>query len=304
MGKVWDSCGYLVCIQAQFYLSLFFTGCLSLIQAKSSLIVFRAQEEVTMENKQTTEKRILPRGIYLLPNLFTTAALFSGFYAIIAAMNGNFENAAIAVFIAMIADTLDGRVARMTHTQTAFGAEYDSLSDMVAFGVSPAVMVYHWSLSHLGKLGWMAAFLYVAGTALRLARFNTQSHDTDKRYFQGLPSPAAAGVVVGCVWFGYMCDVQGILISIPVSLLTICAAALMVSNIRYHSFKQIDLKGRVPFLVLVVPVLVIAAVAVDPPKVLFAIFFCYAFSGPLLTLLELRKMRHKHALLHKKKHHE
>ncbi len=254
-----------------------------------------------MEKEHTIEKRILPRGIYLLPNLFTTAALFSGFYAIIAAMNGNFENAAIAVFIAMIADTLDGRVARMTNTQTAFGAEYDSLSDMVSFGIAPALMVYHWSLAHLGKLGWMAAFLYAAGTALRLARFNTQSHDTDKRYFQGLPCPAAAGVVVGCVWLGYVCDIQGILISIPVSALTIIAAALMVSKIRYHSFKKIDLKGKVPFFVLLVPVLIIAAIAVDPPQMLFAIFFCYAISGPLLTLLELRKMRSKHLLLHPKK---
>jgi len=254
-----------------------------------------------MEKKKTIEKRILPRGIYLLPNLFTTAALFSGFYALIAAMNGNFENAAIAVFIAMIADTLDGRVARMTHTQTAFGAEYDSLSDMVSFGVAPALMVYHWSLAHLGKLGWMAAFLYAAGTALRLARFNTQSHDTDKRYFQGLPCPAAAGVVVGCVWLGYVCDIQGILIAVPVSILTIVAAGLMVSKIRYHSFKKIDLKGKVPFFVLVVPVLIIAAIAVDPPKMLFATFFCYAISGPLLTLLELRKMRHKHSSSHPRK---
>jgi CDP-diacylglycerol--serine O-phosphatidyltransferase len=189
----------------------------------------------------------------------------------------------------------------MTNTQTAFGAEYDSLSDMVSFGIAPALMVYHWSLAHLGKLGWMAAFLYAAGTALRLARFNTQSHDTDKRYFQGLPCPAAAGVVVGSVWLGSVWGVEGILIAIPVSALTVIAAALMVSKIRYHSFKKIDLKGKVPFFVVLVPVLIIAAIAVDPPQMLFAIFFCYAISGPLLTLLELRKMRNKHSLLHPKK---
>jgi len=246
-----------------------------------------------MEKEQVAEKRTHPRGIYLLPNLFTTAALFAGFYAAVAAMKGYFDTAAIAVFIAMVADTLDGRVARMTNTQTAFGAEYDSLSDMVAFGVAPALMVYSWSLAHLGKLGWMAAFLYAAGTALRLARFNTQSHDVDKRYFQGLPCPAAAGVIAGSVWLGYVYGVEGILIAIPVSVLTVIVAALMVSTIRYHSFKQIDLKGKVPFFVLLVPVLVIAAIAVDPPQMLFAIFFCYAISGPLLTLLQLRKMRKK-----------
>jgi CDP-diacylglycerol--serine O-phosphatidyltransferase len=244
-----------------------------------------------MDKVQTTEKRILPRGIYLLPNLFTTAALFSGFYAVVSAMKGCFDHAAIAVFIAMIADTLDGRVARMTNTQTAFGAEYDSLSDMVSFGVAPALMVYHWALEKLGTLGWMAAFLYAAGTALRLARFNTQSHDIDKRYFQGLPCPAAAGVIAGSVWLGFINNIQSLLIVIPVSILTLFAAALMVSTIRYHSFKQIDLKGRVPFFVVLVPVLIIAAIAVDPPQMLFAIFFCYAISGPLLTLLELRRMR-------------
>jgi CDP-diacylglycerol--serine O-phosphatidyltransferase len=191
----------------------------------------------------------------------------------------------------MVADTLDGRVARMTNTQTAFGAEYDSLSDMVAFGVAPALIVYSWSLSHLGKLGWLAAFLYTACTALRLARFNTQSHDSDKRYFQGLPCPAAAGVVGGSVWLGYTYNIQGILIGIPVALLTVLIGALMVSTIRYHSFKQIDLRGRVPFFALLIPLLVIVAIAIDPPEVLFAIFFCYAFSGPFLTLWQLRKMR-------------
>jgi CDP-diacylglycerol--serine O-phosphatidyltransferase len=258
--------------------------------------------EATMDKKEEEfiKKRTQPRGIYLLPNLFTTAALFSGFYAVVAAMKGSFDIAAIAIFIAMAADTLDGRVARMTNTQTAFGAEYDSLSDMLAFGIAPALIVYSWSLSSLGKIGWMSAFLYAAATALRLARFNTQSHDMDKRYFQGLPCPAAAGMIVGGVWLGYTCHVSGIFIALPVSIFTVMAAALMVSTIRYHSFKQIDLKGKVPFFVLLAPVLVIAAIAIDPPQMLFTIFFCYALSGPLLTLLQLRKMRKQSLRLHKK----
>src|SRR3989338_749637 len=157
-----------------------------------------------------------PRSIYLLPNLFTTAALFVGFYSIVAAMKGYFDIAAMAVFVAMIADGLDGRVARLTNTQTAFGAQYDSLSDMVAFGVAPALVVYSWSLSYLGKLGWLAAVLYTAATALRLARFNAQPHDYDKRYFQGLPCPAAAGVIAGMVWLGSDNNVQGFLIAFPI----------------------------------------------------------------------------------------
>ncbi len=234
------------------------------------------------------------RGIYLLPNLFTTAALFAGFYSVVAAMKGYFDTAAIAIFVAMILDALDGRVARMTNTQTAFGAQYDSLSDMVAFGVSPALIIYSWSLSNLGKLGWLAAFLYAAGTALRLARFNTQAQDIDKRYFQGLPSPAGAGVIAGTVWLGATYEVQGILIAIPVSILTVTIAALMVSTIRYYSFKKIDLKGKVPFVVLIIPVLILVGIAIDPPQALFAIFIIYAFSGPVMTLWQLRQIRRRY----------
>lgn len=246
-----------------------------------------------MADDQDNQTQIQSRGIYLLPNLFTTAALFSGFYSIVAAMKGYFDSAAIAVFIAMIADTLDGRVARLTNTQTAFGAQYDSLSDMVAFGIAPALIVYSWSLTHLGKLGWLAAFLYAAGAALRLARFNIQPHDYDKRYFQGLPSPAAAGVIASTVWFGYDYDIQGLYISIPIAILTVVIGALMVSTIRYYSFKQIDLKGKVPFFVLVIPILIIAAIAVAPPEVLFGIFFLFALSGPCITLFELRRMQRR-----------
>jgi CDP-diacylglycerol--serine O-phosphatidyltransferase len=229
------------------------------------------------------------RGIYLLPNLLTTAALFAGFYSIVAAMKGLFDTAAIAIFIAMIADGLDGRVARMTNTQSPFGAQYDSLSDMASFGIAPALVVYSWSLVNLGKLGWLAAFLYAAGTALRLARFNTQAHD--KQYFQGLPSPSAAGVVASMVWFGSSYNVDGMFVAVPAAALTIFVAALMVSTIRYSSFKSIDFKGRVPFMTVVVAVMLIAALSLYPPEMLFGVFIAYVLSGPIVTLWQLRKMR-------------
>lgn len=246
-----------------------------------------------MEHQKEHEiiKTMQTRGIYLLPNLLTTAALFAGFYSVVAALKGYFDIAAIAIFIAMVADTLDGRVARMTNTQTAFGAEYDSLSDMLAFGVAPALVVYSWSLAHLGKMGWLVAFIYTAATALRLARFNTQAHDQDKRYFQGLPCPAAAGVVSGMVWLGYSFALEGFLFAIPVAIITIMVASLMVSSVRYHSFKKIDWKGKVSFFVVVLLVFIIAAIALDPSHILFLIFFAYAISGPILTLTQIRKMR-------------
>jgi len=231
------------------------------------------------------------RGIFLLPNLLTTAALFSGFYSIVAAMKGIFDVAAMAVFVAMVADSLDGRVARLTNTQSAFGAEYDSLADMVNFGLAPALIIYSWSLSSLGKLGWLIAFLYTAATALRLARFNAQAQNEDKLYFQGLSCTAAAGVMAGMVWVGYKYEVTGMVIAIPVAALTLFIGALMVSTVRFNSFKQVDLKGRMPFWKAVAIVLLLAAVAIDPPQVLFAIFLSYAFSGPVLTLWTLRKMR-------------
>ncbi len=231
------------------------------------------------------------RGIYLLPNLFTTAALFSGFYAVLAAMNGKFEPAAVAIFVAMIMDGLDGRVARLTNTQTAFGAEYDSLSDMVAFGLAPSLVMYVWSLSSLGKLGWLAAFVYTAGAALRLARFNTQVGREDKRYFQGLPSPSAAAILAGCVWVAVEYGIEGSDVSWLAGLLTGGAGLLMVSNIRYHSFKQVDFRGKVPFFSIVVIMLVFSVVIVQPPLVLSLIFLGYAVSGPVLTLIHLRRHR-------------
>lgn len=242
-------------------------------------------------DRDPSQKRARVRGIYLLPNLLTTAALFAAFYSIVAAMNGSFDVAAIAIFISMVADGLDGRVARMTNTQSEFGAQYDSLSDMVAFGVAPALVVYSWSLVHLGKFGWLVAFVYAAATALRLARFNTQLVDADKRYFQGLPCTAAAPVIAGMVWLGGIYEVNGILIAIPAAAVTFLMAVFMVSRIRYYSFKKIDLKGTVSFFVVVLLVLIIAAVSIAPAQVLFLLFFSYAFSGPLVTLWQIRKMR-------------
>jgi CDP-diacylglycerol--serine O-phosphatidyltransferase len=237
------------------------------------------------------------RGIYLLPNLFTTSALFGGFYAIIAAINGRYEAAAIAMFVAMVLDGMDGRIARMTNTQSDFGVQYDSLSDLVSFGLAPALVMYQWSLYGLGKLGWLAAFIYAAATALRLARFNTQAAVDDKQFFQGLPSPAAAALIAGFIWLG---DANGLYdgtnllwITFP---LTITAGLLMVSNVRYHSFKQFDLKGRVPFLYILMIVLILVLIALRPSIVLFVLAFTYALSGPVMTLLLIRRHRAKRRL--------
>ena len=240
------------------------------------------------------------RGIYLLPNLLTTAALFSGFYAIVAAMKGNFESSAIAIFVAMIADGLDGRVARLTNTQSAFGAQYDSLSDMVAFGLAPALSMYSWSLFHLGKVGWLVSFLYTAATALRLARFNTQV--IDKRYFQGLPSPSAAGIVASIIWLASTYDINGATLTLPVAVSSIFISGFMVSAIRYSSFKNIDFKGKVPFVTVVVAVFIITAVAFEPAELLFGIFSIYVLSGPIMTLISIRKMRRKQRKLEARLH--
>lgn len=222
------------------------------------------------------------RGIYLLPNLLTTAALFSGFYAIVAAMKGNFEAAAIAIFVAMLMDGLDGRVARLTGTESEFGAQYDSLSDMVCFGITPALVVYSWGLTYLGKFGWLVAFFYAAATALRLARFNTQLGDSDKRYFVGLSCTAAAGVIAGMVWIGTDFGIPGTKISGLVAGVSLLIASLMVSNVRYHSFKQLDFKEHVPFVAVLLVLLIYLLIAWDPPKILFGLFLIYALSGPIL----------------------
>lgn len=240
-----------------------------------------------MTNQGTKQRR----GIYLLPNLFTTAALFAGFYAIVAAMDGRFEDAAIAIFVAMVFDGADGRIARLTNTESAFGAEYDSLSDVVSFGLAPALVAYELTLSGLGKLGWLAAFFYAAATALRLARFNTQLGSADKRYFQGLPCPAAAAVLAGWMWVCVENGLSGSGIPGITLAITVGMGVLMVSNIRFHSFKEFDLKGRVPFMTLLAVVVIFVLVSTDPPFVLFTVTFCFALSGPVLTLFQIRKRR-------------
>ncbi len=231
------------------------------------------------------------RGIYILPNLFTTAALFAGFYAIVQAMNGHFEQSAVAIFIAMVLDGLDGRVARLTHTQSAFGAEYDSLSDMVSFGAAPALVIYEWALKGMGKLGWIAAFIYCAGAALRLARFNTNIEIVDKRYFQGLPSPAAAALVAGLVWVLLDLGYSGEQARWYACALTIFAGITMVSNIRFWSGKDINLRRSVPFMV--VPAIVLAYMLLSsyPQGVLFALFLGYALSGYVLAAWQWLRRR-------------
>ena len=236
---------------------------------------------------------ISKQGIYLLPSIFTTAGLFAGFFAIIAAFNGKFETAVIAIFIAMIMDALDGRIARLTKTQTNFGAEYDSLADVISFGLAPALIAFVWSLQYLGNIGWTGAFLYAATAALRLARFNTQLSKADKKYFQGLPSPAAAGVIVGLVGAMTKLDISGEDVAWISLFATILVSVLMVSRIRYSSFKVINLKGKVPFIFIAVLALIIAVILTEPEILLFSIFSIYAISGPILNLYQIRETRKK-----------
>ena len=231
------------------------------------------------------------RGIYLLPNLFTTAALFAGFFAIVQAMQGDFERAAMAIFIAMVLDGLDGRVARLTNTQSAFGAEYDSLSDMVSFGAAPALVMYEWALRDLGRLGWIAAFIYCVGAALRLARFNTTLAVMDKRYFQGLPSPAAAALVAGLVWVMIVSEIAASEVRWLACGLTVVAGITMISNIRYYSFKDINLKKSVPFFMIAAIALGFALVAYRPEIALFGFFVLYCLSGYVLATFGLFKRK-------------
>jgi CDP-diacylglycerol--serine O-phosphatidyltransferase len=246
-----------------------------------------------MEMETETAKAKKPhRGIYLLPNLFTTAGLFAGFYAIIAAMNGRFEAAVIAIFVAMFMDGLDGRIARLTNTQSDFGKEYDSLADMVSFGVAPALVMYTWALVPMGKVGFASAFMYAAGAALRLARFNTRVGTVDKRYFQGLASPAAAALMVTFVWWGDDAGWVRQNLSWVAAFLSVTAGVLMVSTVRYYSFKDLDLKGTVPFFKMSLVVLAFVLIAMNPPRNLFLIVFGYAIFGVIMTL---RQMRQRHA---------
>ncbi len=225
------------------------------------------------------------KGIYILPNLFTLAGLFGGFYAVVMAVNGEFDKAAIGVFLAMVLDSLDGRVARMTNTQSAFGEQMDSLSDMVSFGAAPALICYIWALQGLGRWGWLAAFVYCACAALRLARFNVNTGVVDKRYFQGLPSPAAAALVAGFIWlmtdlgFDGADKLWGISIPWIAFAVALCSGLTMVTNVPFYSFKDLSMKKSVPFAVLVLIALGIAVVNIDPPIVLFGVFVAYGLSG-------------------------
>lgn len=258
------------------------------VAPRLDLLVDEHEEEVS-ENGRTVRHR----GIYLLPNLFTTAALFAGFYAIISAMRGDFENAAIAIFIAMLLDGLDGRIARLTNTSSKFGEEFDSLSDMVSFGVAPALVVFSWALGDLGKFGWSTAFIYVACAALRLARFNTQIDTADKNYFTGLASPAAAAILASAVWvchdIGLVGDDLPRELSFFVGILTATVGFLMIANFPYYSFKGIDFRGRVPFVVMIAVVLVFGLITLDPPSILLVAFLTYALSGPAMQILKRRK---------------
>jgi CDP-diacylglycerol---serine O-phosphatidyltransferase len=243
------------------------------------------QDVVADAAHETPEGPPRPRrkGIYILPNLFTLAALFGGFYAIVMAMNGRFEQAAIGVFCAMVLDSLDGRVARMTNTQSTFGEQMDSLSDMVSFGAAPALIVYEWALKGMGKLGWIAAFVYCASAALRLARFNTNLAVVDKRFFQGLPSPAAAAIVMGFIWvlddLGFKGGKEGPWLGWLAFGITLYAGLTMVTNVPFYSFKDVSFKRTVPFIVIVAIALAIAVINIHPPVVLFSLFVVYGGSG-------------------------
>jgi CDP-diacylglycerol---serine O-phosphatidyltransferase len=256
---------------------------------ESLLLIDDHEEEVSEGGRKVRRK-----GIFLLPNLLTTGALFAGFFAVISGMNNEFQNACIAILAAMFLDGLDGRLARLTNTQSAFGAEYDSLSDMLAFGVAPALICFSWALSDLGTLGWTAAFFYVACAALRLARFNVQLGTVSKRFFVGLSSPAAGGLVVSMVW---VCVRYDVVVTTPISvltaILTMIAGLLMVLNVHYFSFKDMDFKNRVPFFVILMVILLFVIVSWDPPVVLFVIAILYALSGPVLTFYQYRKKKSK-----------
>lgn len=228
-------------------------------------------------------------GIYLLPNLFTTASLFAAFYSMVASMKGQYEVAVVSIFIGLVADGLDGRIARLTNTQTDFGAQYDSLSDMVTFGVAPSLLLYSWNLNQLGKIGWLVAFIYTASVALRLARFNVKHDIDDKRYFRGLPCPPAAAVVSAFVWLCHEYEFHNMAVTYLTAIFTTIAAVLMVSNVRYYSFKDVDFKGKVPFLHLFLMVILFVAIAANPSLVLFVGFCLYASSGPLYHLF----LRHR-----------
>ena len=256
---------------------------------QESLDLFDDHEEVVSEDG----KKVTRRGIYLLPNLLTTASLFSGFFSIVSAINGNFIASGMALFAAQMLDGLDGRVARLTNSQSLFGAQYDSLCDVISFGLAPAIIVFLWGLDSLGQTGWVFSFFYVAAAALRLARFNTYIGSEDS-YFKGLPSPVASGMVVYYVWamssYGIQGDEVGNFLAIFTAILTGCVSLLMVVNVPYYSFKEIELKKRVPFFSMLFVVFIFALISIDPPIVLVVCAFVYVLSGPIIWAVKaLRK---------------
>lgn len=261
----------------------------------SNVTPLRKSDWVAHETSEPLRPR--NRGIYLLPNAFTTANLFCGFFAIVQAMNQRFEMAAIAIFFALVMDGMDGRVARMTNTQSAFGEQYDSLTDMVSFGVAPALIAYEWVLKDLGKWGWLAAFIYCAGAALRLARFNTNIGIVDKRFFQGLPSPAAASLIAGFVWLAVDNKLQVQELALPwvMFVLTIYAGITMVSNALFYSGKALDVRYRAPFGVMILVILGFVLISSDPPVALFGLFVAYALSGYVFWLWQKIFLRKKKA---------
>jgi CDP-diacylglycerol--serine O-phosphatidyltransferase len=245
--------------------------------------------------KDKSVKKVRHQSIYLLPNLFTTGCLFAGFYSIIMAVNGDFEKSAVAIFVAMVLDSLDGRVARLTNSTSSFGENYDSLADIVSFGIAPAIVSYVWILQYLGKLGWLAAFIYLAGAALRLARFNSRKGYVDQKFFQGLPCPAAAALIAGLVWVITDFSTTGSLI-IPDDYLSwlvwsivIYAGFCMISILPYYSFKDLKLRKSVPFLMVVLIALGLVLVSQDPPLIIFITFIFYSFSGFFLYLYRRAK---------------
>jgi CDP-diacylglycerol---serine O-phosphatidyltransferase len=256
-------------------------------RGESLLLIDDHEEEVSEGGR-----KVRRRGIFLLPNSLTTGALFAGFYAVVLGMSGDFRSACVAIVVAMVLDGLDGRVARLTNTQSAFGAQYDSLSDMLAFGVAPALICFSWALADLGKIGWTAAFIYVACAALRLARFNVQLGTADKRYFVGLASPAAAGVVVFMVWACVYYDVEVTsLVAMIAAIITAMAGALMVLNVKYYSFKDVDFRNRVPFVVILLVIMAFVIVSWNPPIILFLMAIVYASSGPVMAVYYYRQSR-------------
>lgn len=254
-------------------------------EESDSLLPFDEHEEVVSEDGRTVRRR----GVFLLPNLLTLGALFAGFYAVIAGMAGNFNEAGWAILIASICDGLDGRIARLTNTQSAFGAQFDSLSDMVSFGMAPALIIFSWALQPLGQVGWAASFIYMSCAALRLARFNVQLGTVDKRFFVGLSSPLAAGLITFVPWVGYKYGLEVTAsISYFAAVLTVFAGLLMISNYHYYSFKEMHFRGTVPYMVFLLAVVLLAVIAQNPQEVLLAMCVIYAVSGPLTWLYKRR----------------